>query len=241
MRIRLLGVLVVAAAHLACVLPIGLPPATNVARFVRTSWDADAKPTDGKVAATAAGLYATSVGGNSGSGSAGQVFTAEASARFNVASRYQLAPTVSTMLLGLDAQALLVTNATGSLGLLHGVGVGLGFQSNGSGSSSTPNVLYTTLNAGLLGQLHAGPGTAYLAVRYAYGTGAPFGGTSTVGLNFTPSHYVLGNVGYLVRFGSVFSVSPEFSMGWMKPVPSGTATSSDLLIFAPSVTAAADF
>lgn len=224
----------------ACVVPLGLPPATNVSRFVRTSWDDDAKATRGKVSATAAGLYAKAVSSGS-SGSFGQVFTAEAAARFDLASRYQLAPTVSTMLLGLDAQALLLTNSTGSLGLLHGVGFGLGFQSSGTGTSSTPNVVYSTFNAGLLGQLRAGPGTAFLSVRYAYGTGVPFGGSSSVA-GFTPNHYVLGNVGFLVRFGSVLSVSPEFSMGWMKPVPSGAgATSADLLIFAPSVTVAADF
>lgn len=223
----------------ACVAPFGLPPATNVSRFVRSSWDDDAKATRGKVAATAAGLYATSVSGGS-SGSLGQVITAEAAARFDLGSRYQLAPTVSTMLLGLDAQALLVTNSTGSLGLLHGVGFGLGFQSSGTGSSSNPNVLYATVNGGLMGQLRAGPGTAFLSARYAYGTGVPFGGSTSV-VGFTPNHYVLGNVGYLLRFGSVLSVSPEFVMGWMKPVPSGGNTSTDLLIFAPSVTVAADF
>lgn len=63
----------------SCALPLGLPPASNVSRFARTAWDEEGRARKGKVAATAAGQYLTSVGGSSGSsGSTGQFITAEA-------------------------------------------------------------------------------------------------------------------------------------------------------------------
>lgn len=230
--------LVVLVSFAGCALPLGMPPAASVARFVRTDWDADAKPR-GKVSATAAGLYIVPV---QGGGNSGQVFTPEAAARFDLGSAYQLAPTVSTTLVGLDAQLLLVRGPRASLGLLHGVGGGLAFGTSGSGSSpSSSGAVYATFHAGLMGQFHAGPGTAYVSARYAYGTGVPFG-SGLLGNAFTPSHYVLGNLGYLVRLGGALSIAPELGIGWMKQVPSSnTAGSSDILAIAPSVTVAADF
>lgn len=229
---------VVAVSFAGCAVPIGMPPASNVARFVRTNWDADAKPR-GKVAATAAGTYLVGTQG----GSFGQVFSPEASARFDVASVYELAPSVSTSLVGLDAQAVIVRNEQGAFGVLHGVGAGLAFQTtSGTGTASSPNLIYTTFHAGLLGQLRAGPGTAYAAFRYAYGTGVPFGGQSSGVLSFTPAHYVMGNVGFLYKLGGALSISPELGVGWMKPVTSGNSNGgSELIVFAPSVTVAADF
>lgn len=227
----------------SCALPLGLPPASNVSRFARTSWDEEGRARKGKVAATAAGQYLTSVGGSSSSGSTGQFITAEAAVRLDLHKHYQLAPSVSTSMLGLDGQVVLLAAAAGSVGLLHGVGFGLGFQVQSSGGSIAPNrsgVVYVNFNGGLMGQLRAGPGTFFGAVRYAYGTGASFG-MQTGGTQFTPSHYVLGNVGYLLKVGSVVGVSPEFGMGWMKPVSSGGATASDWMVFTPSVTVSADF
>lgn len=229
---------VVAVSFVGCAVPLGMPPASSVARFVRTDWQPDAKPR-GKVAATAAGTYIVGTQG----GSYGQVFSPEAAVRFDVASVYELAPSVSTSLVGLDAQAVIVRNEQGSFGVLHGVGAGLAFQTaTGTGGTSSPNILYTTFHAGLLGQLRAGPGTAYAAFRYAYGTGVPFGNASGGALSFTPSHYVMGNVGFLYKLGGALSISPELGVGWMKPVTSGTTTgSSETILFAPSVTVAADF
>ncbi|MEW5740963.1 MAG: hypothetical protein AB1938_18730 [Myxococcota bacterium] len=238
----LFGVLLVVSLS-SCALPLGMPPASNVSRFVRTSWDEEAQARRGKVAATAAGQYLTSVGAQGGSGSSGQVFSAEAAVRLDLHRHYQLAPTVSTSMVGLDGNAVVVAGKTGSLGILHGVGFGLGFQRQASGSSSSTSsgVVYVNFHGGLMGHLQAGPGTAFAAARYAYGTGAPFG-MSTTGTPFAPSHYVLGSLGYLWRVNSTLAVSPEFGMGWMKPVPSSpNATTTDLLVFAPSVTVSADF
>lgn len=229
----------VAVSFAGCALPLGMPPASSVARFVRTDWQPDAKP-HGKVTATAAGTYLVSTQG----GSYGQVFSPEAAARFDVASVYELAPSVSTSLVSLDAQAVVLRNEQGSVGVLHGVGAGLAFQTSSSGTSnSSPNILYTTFHAGLLGQLRAGPGTAYAAFRYAYGTGVPFGSVSGgVQIGFTPSHYVMGNVGYLYRVGDRLSVSPELGVGWMKPATQAPSASPyENIVFAPSVTVAADF
>ncbi|MCC6336334.1 MAG: hypothetical protein IT380_20405 [Myxococcales bacterium] len=224
----------------SCALPLGLPPASNVSRFARTSWDEEGRARKGKVAATAAGQYLTSVGGSS-SGSVGQVITAEAAARLDLHKHYQLAPSVSTSMLGLDGQVVLLAAAAGSVGLLHGVGFGLGFQAQSSGSTTNRSgVFYFNFNGGLMGQLRAGPGTFFGAVRYAYGTGASFG-MQAGGAQFAPSHYVLGNVGYVLKVGSVVGVSPEFGMGWMKPVSSGAGGASDMMVFAPSVTVSADF
>ena len=224
-----------------CYSSMGLPPAASVARFVRTSWEPDAKPR-GKVAAAAAGDIFL-LEGRPGL----LLFAPEAAVRLDLGSRYELAPTVSTGLLSVEGHLVLLRGDRGSLGVLHGAGVGasrLPFSiSIGAGSSSSIDYVYATFDAGLLGQLRAGPGTAYTSSRYAYATGANLGrGTGVPVFDFSPAHYLMQNVGYLLPLLGALSVSFELGVGAGRPVRSiGVATAQWSLVLAPAVTVAADF
>lgn len=224
-----------------CYSTVGLPPASSVARFVRTSWEPDAKPR-GKVAATAAGDVFLPEGRP-----ALLLFAPEAAVRLDLGSRYELAPTVSTGLLSVDGQLVLLRNGRGSLGVLHGVGFGaslLPISFSFNGGTSSIDYLYATFHAGLLGQLRAGPGTAYTSSRYAYATGANLGrGTGVAVFDFSPAHYLMQNVGYLLRLGGSVSVSFELGVGAGRQLraTSGLATANWTLLLVPSVTVAADF
>ncbi|MEW5742674.1 MAG: hypothetical protein AB1938_27400 [Myxococcota bacterium] len=232
---------------LGCTLPFAMPPATSVSRFVDARWPQGDSQPHGRVTATGTSLFFNVVGTDSNQGaiSGYQVFTPEASVRVDLGRRYQLAPTFSGTLLGVDAQLVVLRGRLGALGVLHGAGFGVN-RSAGLASTSSGG-LTVSFHGGLLGQVPLGVGTIFLSGRYAYGTGVPFG-SSAPGYQYsgiTPMHFISGNLGFALPLGSVVCLTPEFAVTWATPAGdlpgSSTLPGASGLIIAPAISVGADF